>query len=192
MQKYEDLAPHHKMMVDDGFPIDLILSPEERKEAWAKASAILPSGSVVPTVPNIGRLTPQSRERVLKLIRECKFRPEWLEDPSYVEYVEQRTIELSKVADLKRAEAEQRWANLPKKEKKPTVAPFGTGIKITVLKEVSFRKEGSKGAAIYAEMVAWMKKNPTSDLTTLIANTGYHKGFYLADLERENIKSDVK
>lgn len=188
MKRYEDLEPHHKRMVDDGCPIEIILTEEERAAARARASLTQVAREEGPKVPNLSMLSQASQERVLKLIQARKFRPHWLEDLSIVEHIEAKTRELQR----KREETIERLKSLPQKEKPSPKPDFGTGVKIKVLKEVSFRKEGTKGAAIYAEMVAWVKKNPDGDLAALISSTRYHRGFYLADLERGNIKSDVK
>src|SRR5262245_13710011 len=131
-KRYEDLEPHHKRLVDDGFPIDCILTEEEREAARASMKPVVASGVTLQgeEVPGLSALSQASQDRVLKLIKAGKFRPHWLEDTSIVEGIEERTIELSR----RREEVIERLRSLPPKEKKPPKPEFGIGITIKVLK----------------------------------------------------------
>lgn len=139
----------------------------------------------------LSALSVASRERVEGLIKSGRFRPHWMEEgPSRVAWIEEETLRIERKKALSSSLNYERLRNLPPKPKS-IKRIFGEGTKIKVLKEVSARKKGSTAAAIYLEMVAWVKANPGSDLASLISATRYTKGFYLADLDMGNIKADV-
>jgi hypothetical protein len=173
---------------DDDLTIPDFLRVENRKAgpATGPAKRAVPKGDSRKADP-LAILSVASRMRIEPLIKSGKFRIHWLEDPSIVAGVEEQTVK----AEQRKAERLEHFKTLPRKEPKPKKPAFGVGVVIKVLKEKS-RKPGTTAAAIYEEMVKFVKKNPGCDVSQIISETHYTKGFYLADIKMGNIKADVK
>lgn len=158
------LAPRTRAAIKQG--------PEEKKEV-SKADE------------NLASVTPKVREEIEKEIKAHRFQRKWLENISTIRMFEHRMDE----ARVKKDAEKERLAALPQAPKIKRNDPLAS-LTIKVLKPAP-RKAGTGGAAKYAEMVAWMKKNPRATVPEVFANTSYKKNDYDWDLGHQHIDTNI-
>ncbi len=124
------------------------------------------------------------RQRIEKAIAEHKFQRHWVIDYNTVrQFIDQIDTKKNKEAD-----GLHKLNSKPKPERKPK-ALFGVGVKVEVL-QAAPRAEGTGAAKRYAEMAAYMKKNPHADLASMMKDTPYRRDDFMWDIARGNIKTD--
>lgn len=142
----------------------------------------------------LAELPAEDRKYFEDQIENKVFMHHWLLDPSTVRMAllvrQEKQIKKEESLARLRALGEAKKATEPPKVKRPA---FGSGVKFKVLKEAP-RKEGTRGAKVYAAMVAWKKKNPSGTVAELLAmekETGYNKTDLAWDVDHGHIKTDV-
>lgn len=175
------LTAGQKIMVADGFPVALILSQEERREAWDKFIAA-GGGLSTPAAPK-PRRSPEEEAEIAKFTEELEEKKRIAEKAKA-----QKRAALQKNKFIPGATWDvkySRWVH-PTLERE-RAEKTGEAFKIAVVDRQP-RAAGTKAAAKYAEMVKYLDANPSASLADVLRDTAYQKVDFDWDLSRGSVK----
>jgi hypothetical protein len=158
-----------KSLAAYGLPDALRLSKEERAAAWQAN----PPRSVDPFRPKIDINDQEAYDRRLREIDLA------------------RAKDMAKAQAFKSLSAKAGVKRVEKRALKDKAKSSQTQIYITIVKGAG-RAPGTKAAARFEAMRAYLKANKDATLADVIANTIYGKADYNWDLAHGKIKSDIR
>lgn len=163
------ILPNGLAVIDEDMPDFLRMTPEERNEAWQRKPPKPTPQLLAPT-----HRSKEAEEEYQRIIRTRE-----------IEKMEKRDRALA----ILKVKAEPMIA--ARRAAKAALPKPGHDTIIKVLRP-NARKSGTKAAARFDAMEAFVKANPSATLADVYASTIYGRGDYEWDLRHKNITSDLR